>query len=465
MSSSSSKPKRVGEDYAIPQHQDLGPDGPSTSKKPRFDLRNPSALAPDELEDDAVLDADEIGRRGQRVRRNAVNVEGYDSDSENEGFDARAEAKANAASKESKADDGSDEDMFAELEEDFAETTAQDTAADKKKQVRFLEDNEIEGQVGDSHSGGRVKTDGSIPKGKGKGKARDDGEDGSDSDSDVEGRAAVGEDIDEEVGAGGKKSHAPLLDAFNMRAEQEDGRFDESGNYVRKAADPDAIHDSWLEGVSKKQMRQAREASDKREEQRRQQSLAQDQVLASDVLGKLISNLERGETILEALARLGKGNKQRAKRQNKNKNRQRKSNGAADGGDVEMAEEDPAEVKRKKVIEEITEAADILLGRGQSEVYDAERELLMRQYLRETGEQWVDPPKPEQTEGNNDEGAESNDMWEFRWSDARDGGEIHGPYDKAMMESWNGAGYFGEGVEFRKGGENGEWVRTPDFLI
>ncbi len=64
--------------------------------------------------------------------------------------------------------------------------------------------------------------------------------------------AAQEEDVDEEVGAGGLKRNAPKVDAFNMKAEQEEGRFDEAGNFVRKATDPDAKHDSWLEGVSKK---------------------------------------------------------------------------------------------------------------------------------------------------------------------------------------------------------------------
>ena len=55
-------------------------------------------------------------------------------------------------------------------------------------------------------------------------------------------------------------------------------------------------------------------------------------------------------------------------------------------------------------------------------------------------------------------------QWEYRWSDARDGGQAHGPYDGAMMVSWNDAGFFGEGVEFRRAGEGGEWSRSVDFI-
>ena len=446
-SSSLGRPKRHGEEFTRTHHQDYEQDGPSSTKKPRFDLRNPSALAPDALEEDAILDADEIGRRGQRVRRNAVNIDGYDSDSENEGFDARAEAKA----KREQQAGGDDDDMFAELEEDFGEA---EPASDKKKQVRFLENEEIEGQVGDSRSGGRVRID--FMNGNGKGKQKE-AEDESESDTDEEGRAELG-GVDKELGAGGKKTHAPLLDAFNMRTEQEEGRFDESGNYIRKATDPDAIHDTWLEGVSRKDIRKAKEAAQKREEEMRQKSLANDNILTSDVLKSLILHLEHGETILEALARLGKGAKQRPKWQNKNKNKSKKKNGASE--DVEMGEDDPVETARKRAIEEITESADVLLSRGQAEVYDAERELLIRQYKRETGDDWVDPPKGDGIGGGTDS---QNSMWEFRWVDARDGGETHGPYESLMMEQWNNAGYFGEGVEFRRVGGSGEWIRTADF--
>ena len=46
-----------------------------------------------------------------------------------------------------------------------------------------------------------------------------------------------------------------------MKNEQEEGRFDAQGNFVRKAADPDAVHDLWLEGVSKKDMKKGERGS------------------------------------------------------------------------------------------------------------------------------------------------------------------------------------------------------------
>ncbi|KAJ5761054.1 hypothetical protein N7520_008210 [Penicillium odoratum] len=443
MASSLPRPKRAGESFARTNHdQDDSPD----NKKPRFDLRNPSALAADAPEEDAVLDADEIGRRGQNVRRKAVNLDGYDSDSDNEGFSARKQEKSKKIAKD--ADD--DDDMFAELQDDFDENKEDDDEASrKKKSVRFLRDNEIEGQESDSKGGKALRADLSKAPGE-----IDDEEEDEDSGSDVgeEERARIDEDLDEEVGAGGKKKHAPLLDAFNMRTEQEEGQFDESGNYVRKAVDPDAVYDSWLDGLSKKDIQKAKDAAAKRESDRKEQDRMNDSVLTADVLKTIILHLERGETILEALARLGKGLQRKPKWQNKKKNK--KSNTE----DTEMTDENPDEAKRRKAIDDITGAADILMGRDQPEIFDTERELLTRQYRNETGEDWVDPP----SEG--DAQVETPMMWEYRWSDARDGGDAHGPYDSTMMASWNSAGYFGEGVEFRQVGSTGPWSSTVSFV-
>ncbi|PWY94907.1 hypothetical protein BO94DRAFT_530804 [Aspergillus sclerotioniger CBS 115572] len=452
MSASQPRPKRAGEDYTRTHHQEDDDPNGASSKKPRFDLRNPSALAPDALEDDAVLDADEIGRRGQQVRRKAVNLDGYDSDSENEGFSARIEAKSKASKEKHDADD---DDMFAELQEDFgAEDIDADEALRKnKKTVRFLRDDEIEGQVASSKGGGTVRAD-LRQDGEGN---NEEGESESESDVGDEERARLDEGLDEELGAGAKKKHAPVLDAFNMRTEQEEGRFDDQGNYVRKAVDPDAVYDSWLEGVSKKDIRRAKEAAEKREEERKEKDRQNDSVLTGDALKIIITHLERGETVLEALARIGKGAPRKPKWQaNRNKNRKKQTESAAE--DTEMTEEDPKEVARKQAIDAITGAADILLTRGQAEIYDTEREMLTRQYRHETGENWVDPPS-----GESGPSEETPAMWEFRWSDARDGGIIHGPYDSATMESWKNAGYFGEGVEFRRTTDTGQWGSEATF--
>ncbi|QSZ33762.1 hypothetical protein DSL72_005333 [Monilinia vaccinii-corymbosi] len=473
------RPKRAGEEFAR-SYRHENEDG--SSKKPKFDLRNPSALAADEPEEDAVLEADVIGIRGTGTKRGAVNIDGYDSDSDNEGFDARADERARGKkgevnlaealdgySKEKsgatngKADtEDDDADMFADLEDEFAngdEDESELKARKRGKEVRFLKEDEIEGQVLGSKSGGHISGNFTLdPKGKLSTHAMDDQESSDDEEDAV--LAAQEEDVDEEVGAGGLKRNAPKVDAFNMKAEQEEGKFDANGNFVRNAADRDAVHDSWLEGISKKEIKKAAEAHEKREEERRQKRLEDDAMLLSDILRTLILRLDTGETVLEALARLGKS---QAKTKKIPKWKLKKQLRKDDSMDVDSEKaEDPEQIRIREAINAITGAADQLLMRGQADVYEQERGMLVRLYRRETGEEWVEPPKEVALD---EEGStKAIKMWEYRWTDGRDGAAQQGPFDGPTMVAWKDAGYFGEGVEFRRVGQEGGWSRVVDFV-
>ncbi|KAK1086798.1 hypothetical protein LTR33_001397, partial [Friedmanniomyces endolithicus] len=310
-------------------------DQPSTAKKPRFDARNPSTLAADAPEEDLILDADVIGKAGRQTKRNAVVIDGYDSDSGEDNFDARAAERERRKKKEGEGGGGKggeeeeeerEEDMFADLEEEGGlgrgegegegdeEVAGEGGRKKKKKDVRFLDQTEIEGQVMDSKSGGHVAA--YLPAGRNGKQRAASVESTSESGSDEE-RDLLPEEMEDElaaeIGAGGKKKHAPKLDAFNLKQEEEEGRFDESGNFVRKAMDPDAGNDSWLDGLSKKDMKRAREAQEKRDGERRRKDLEDDATTSGELLARLIAQLETGETALEALQRLQKGQKVKVK--------------------------------------------------------------------------------------------------------------------------------------------------------
>ena len=461
------------------------------SKKPRFDHRNPSTLAPDAPEEDAILELDEIGKGGMQTKRNAVKLDGYESDSSDDNFEARADEKAELAKQEGrsaetkgaknagwnqrgqdtgKSKDEDEMDMFADVDEGtggVGGTADGDDDEDvrgegkkTKKDVRFMDIDDIEGQVHKSKSGGHVRADFTLDP-KGKSRADDDAsvESSSESGSDLERDRLDGEDEDaEELGAGSKKKHAPKLDAFNMQQEGEEGRFDEAGNFIRKAADPDSVHDSWLEGLNKKDMKKARAAQEKRDEERRKQTAADDALLTSDLYGTLITHLHKGESVLEALQRLNAA-APKSKQKKVPKWKQKKQAAKSDAMDLDAdggAQEDQAEKRRVAAVEAITAAADSIFSRNNPDIYDHERELLQRLYKRETGEDWVDPVS--------EAPADENAMFEFRWADARDGGQTHGPYDKNTMRSWREAGYFGQEaeVEFRQVGIEG-WSRSVDF--
>lgn len=462
-SSSAARPKRAGEDFARTYDD--------TSKKPRFDYRNPSTLAADAPEDDVILDADVIGKSGPQTKRNAVNIDGYESDSDNDNFNERAAERAqrNEGPRKGQSKDEDDDDMFADLDEDAQGTADGDEDEElgregkpRKKDVRFLDPEDIEGQVMNSKSGGRVSAD-LLQNGKQRERA---GSVDSDSSSgDEEQRDLIPENMDDdiaaEVGAGGKKKHAPRLDAFNLQEEEQEGRFDESGNYVRKAVDPDAVNDSWLDGLSKKDMRKAKEAEGKRENERRRKAMESDAVLTTDSLSTLLSHLETGETPLEALQRLGRSKTKETKVPKWKQKRLKNKMDVDEPNENQTGESDPVEAARKKAVEAITGAADALYSREQHEIYETERELLLRQYKREAGEDWQAPAPVNEINGDGAENDVQGELWEYRWSDKRDGGEHHGPYDGPTMKAWNEAGYFGEGVEFKKIGEV-EWSRLLD---
>ncbi|KAL6400557.1 hypothetical protein AUP68_16270 [Ilyonectria robusta] len=409
---SAARPKRAGENFARTHHND---DEMTDLKRAKFDVRNPSILAPDAREDDAILDADVIGGTGA-TKRGAVNLDGYDSDSDNENINARAQGRKKGNS------------------------------GRKKKDVRFLDVEDIDGQDLGSKTGGQIRLD----------------ELGSSDDEVGVDLALQEEGLDEEVGAGGLKRNAPKVEAFNLKAEMEEGQFDQQGNYVRKAGDPDAVHDSWLEGLSKKEMKKAADAHAKREAEARKQRMQDDEVLVSELLKTLILRLERTETPLEALARLGKS---QPKTKKIPKWKLKKMNKGAEGMEVDgESSQTPEQARVKESIDAITEAADKLLSRDYEDIYDQERELLVREYRKETGEEWVEP---ETVHADADQIAvKPGTMWEFRWTDGRDEGAKQGPFDGAAMKAWQEAGYFAEGsVEFRAVEEGREWTPRAGAFV
>ena len=462
---SAARPKRAGESYARQHH---GGDGEPDSKKVKFDVRNPSALAPDaddEDEDatDVFLEADaDVIRGGATAKRGAVNIDGYDSDSDREEMGA---LRTNSSKKGKEVDM---DDMFADEDEegDEKDDAVDDTTGKKSKEVRFLDAEQIEGQEATSRSGGQVRLD---------------EESSSDDDEEAVELAIQEEGLDEEAGLGGLKKHAPKVEAFNLKAEQEEGRFDESGNYVRKAADPDAVHDRWLEGVSKRDMRRAAEAHERREEELRQRRRADDGLLTSDLLRALILQLERGETPEDALRRLGRRQAKSKAKKKVPKWKQKKQQQKNDAMEVdantekrEETEEDREQARIKEAIDAITDAASKLLERDRPEIYDWERERLVREYGREADEPWVEPRQQEGNEGNGAGSGDDGDapaasaglkkMWEFRWTDGRDDAAKQGPFDGPTMKAWQDAGYFGEGVEFREVDGDEGWTRVVSFV-
>jgi len=200
----------------------------------------------------------------QPSRRGKVKNEGYESDSSDDG-----EGVVNSRKKHGPDED---DDMFAPTEKEENEESG-------KKQDKFMRLGDIEGQEFGSHSG-------------------------SDSESDID------EPVDQDEAEKKKKEGMGFeLSSFNMREEMEEGKFTEDGSYVR-TFDPHSVHDRWMEGLDDREIKLARRRKREQEKKQRNKVEAEEKELqdsgGQDAMEReLLPMLKKGETVLEALQRLG----------------------------------------------------------------------------------------------------------------------------------------------------------------
>lgn len=241
-----------------------------TAKKTRF-------VDPD---DDPTKFAEQVDSALEEPsRKRAVKTEGYDSDSSDDG-----EGVVYSRRKDDEMGDdleGGEDDMFA-----AAETAAPSRPAgsgpdglERKGEEKFMRLGDIEGQEFDG--------------------------DGSDDDDEEEDEPEDEDDAERRKKAG----MGYELSSFNMREEMEEGKFTADGMYVR-TFDPHGVHDRWMDGLSEKEIKQARKR--KRHQEKAQKKKQEDEERELRESGgketieqQLLPYLKKGETVLEALQRLG----------------------------------------------------------------------------------------------------------------------------------------------------------------
>ncbi|KAJ2913433.1 hypothetical protein MD484_g6971, partial [Candolleomyces efflorescens] len=336
-----------------------------------------------------------------RSRRGKVRSEGYESDSSDDG-----EGVVNSR-KKGKEEEEEEDDMFAMADK---EEKAQEESG-KKKQDKFMRLGDIEGQEFNDESG----------------ENSDD------------------EDFEDEDARERKKKEGMgfELSSFNMREEMEEGKFTDDGNYIR-TFDPHQVHDKWMDGLDEREIKLARKR--KREQEKKQKEKIEREERELEESGgpaavelKLLPYLKKGETILEALQRLGAAEK---RKQPAKKPAKRKADGAMN---VDKQPHTPTD------IETITELASKLMSLGDADVYSKSYEELVR-HVRTAGnvEQNWEPPS-------------ADVKYEYKWDKPGSGqtDQPFGPFSEENMKSWYKAAYFGtygEQVKVRRvGGEWGDW--------
>jgi len=278
------------------------PVGSPSQKRTRFASPSPNAESSNTLDtgvNAALLEEDlpeSSSRQKNREKRKVKGQEEYESDSSND-----EEGVVPSRRPGTKEDEDMDVDMFAEdMDEDKG---VNGSKGDKGKSKEFMDLDDVEGQ----------EFEGKRDKGKGKGK-NSVGEAGSSEEG--------SEDEDDEVENRRKRKEQDLgieVTPFNMKGEMEEGRFTADGEmYMENDKDPGEKHDVWLEDLDKDEIKKARRAHKEREriEAERIEKEADGRGQAEEeetLMRKAVEFMERGETVLEALQRLGKEEERKRK--------------------------------------------------------------------------------------------------------------------------------------------------------
>ncbi|KAI6028690.1 hypothetical protein F5J12DRAFT_903630 [Pisolithus orientalis] len=342
---------------------------------------------------DAALETPSTQRKGR------VKTEGYESDSSDDG-----EGVVYSRRKDKQEDTAEEEDMFAMADK---EEHADDGG---KKKESYLRLGDIEGQEFNEAQG----------------ESDSDEDDEPEDEDDAERRKKAGMGYE--------------LSSFNMREEMEEGKFSADGTYI-KTFDPHSVHDRWMEGVSENDIKLARRRKKQQDRVEKERMKAEERELEQSggrgaLEIQLLGLLKRGETVLEALSRLG--NRLRKNQQNNN-----------------PLKPDPRKLPNGKTkndsdIDLITHLASKVLSLGDVDIYSKTYEELVRS-VRASGQvaqDWMPPS--------------ADIKYEYRWNVVgAETGDTFGPFSEDEMKRWHNAAYFGqfgEKVKVRSvGGEWGDW--------
>ncbi|KXN86906.1 LIN1-like protein [Leucoagaricus sp. SymC.cos] len=360
------------------------------------------------------------------TRKRAVKTEGYESDSSDDG-EGVVYSRRKGEDGAGDYDLGGEDDMFAAAEKATPSSRAGGADLDgkkKKKEEKYMRLGDIEGQEFDGNASGDEDED-----------SEEESEGEPEDEDDAERRKKVGMGYE--------------LSSFNMREEMEEGKFTADGMYVR-TFDPHGQHDRWMDGLSEKEIKTARKRKKQQEKIQKQKQVEEDRELresgGKEAMEKqLLPHLKKGETVLEALQRLGAQSK---KKQAKNK---KNTKHAPDAMSVDASS---ATKLPPTDIELITHLASNLMSLGDTDIYSKTYEELVRDVRRSgmVDQNW-EPPS-------------ADVKFEYKWDvPGADDSHTFGPFSEEEMQAWFKALYFGPGgekVKVRTVG--GEWAGWDDLL-
>lgn len=215
------------------------------------------------------------------------------------------------------------------------------------------------------------------------------------------------------------------IEPFHMKQEREDGSgFFDGDTYVFRKRDTEDEPDAWLDSLS--DSKEAFAEKTRSEDDSSKASSDNDMNILSpeELYAKIIPLVSDTETVMQALVRYGNLIKRKPfKRHNGSKSTAKDTSSPAD--DTAATE---ATQMAQTALNDLTEAANALLLKGQVDIYQKTRNDLI-QLL------------PEDDTGGDEQEASDKPVvqWEYEGSQDK---QIHGPYATAHMRGWIQSGYF-----------------------
>ncbi|WWC92881.1 uncharacterized protein L201_007843 [Kwoniella dendrophila CBS 6074] len=460
--------RSAGSSSAIPKRTRFASSPPPAKSAKR------SASIDDDDDEDDLLENDlpqGASRDKQRAKRSLKDQDGYGSDSSND-EEGVVPSRRPGSKKDDQDDDDDDMDMFAD---DVDEKSKEDDKKNKGKgkEKEFMDLNEIEGQEFDQTS-----------RRKNKDKSNSD----IDSDSDLD---DAEEGMKEEAKTGLDGDMGIDITPFNMKSEMTEGRFTSNGEeYMENDKDENDKHDLWLsDSLDKETIKKAKKAHKEREklekQRQEQENSIENKEKEKQLLKSSVDLMERGETVLEALQRLGK----QVEQEKKTLEQQQQQNGGGTGNKKKSWAEKQKERKALMASEQeqsdpihtsnpFTNLSNIvsqLTTIGHLDVYSLSRESIQRMLPAEanpsngsSSRSAAPPPAPVDTR-----------QFQYRFSMGYVRNlpeaqrpverEIFGPFSVQQLKQWRNTGFFGgptcENVELRLAGiETGNWGTWADVV-
>ena len=266
------------------------------------------------------------------------------------------------------------------------------------------------------------------------------------------------EDIEGEEEGGLRTEEDIKITPFNMKEELEEGHVDKDGMFIFKDR-REEIKDFWLDNIDNVKIVERKEEKEGEKQNEDQEEEPFDPMKCYQ---QIVSLMNPGETVANAIKRLGKNTKSDNKRQGQQRKRLEKNQESKEKSkETEASSSTKASTShssshapdpsRERMLSLIS-LADQAVSSGDMDVYDRSYEELQFKLKQESqkskkiidedvldifGEEEKKPEKKTENTGFTSAAV----SWEFKWED-KESAPIYGPFSNEQMNQWAEEGYF-----------------------